>query len=405
MPSLLPIWRRPRAQLFALLGLVWALILTVLWIAWPVLLPFLLATLSAYVIDPAIVWLCHHDLKGRRLNRAGAVLLVYVLIAGFGWLLSISIIPQVYREAMRGLTELRDFLASLSPERLGEWARAIDGFFQRYGIPLDVLPGSGSGNGRLSVDLAQAIADALHQASMALRGRLGHVIDLSRAILSGTVSTLLFLVLLFMLTAFISMDAPRILRFLESLVPFEWREDARRLLHGIDTGLAGVLRGQLTIMAMNGLLTFLGLVVLRIPFAFALSALATLLYVVPIFGTIISTVPVVLLALGAGGASTALFALGWILVIHSLETYVFNPKIMGHASKIHPVLIVLALVVGERTWGILGALLAVPMASVFVAVFRFLHKKVDELDQRARPIGPAVTLDAGSAASLPKGPK
>jgi predicted PurR-regulated permease PerM len=380
MPSLLPIWRRPRAQLFALLGLVWALILTVLWIAWPVLLPFLLATLSAYVIDPAIVWLCHHDLKGRRLNRAGAVLLVYVLIAGFGWLLSISIIPQVYREAMRGLTELRDFLASLSPERLGEWARAIDGFFQRYGIPLDVLPGSGSGNGRLSVDLAQAIADALHQASMALR-------------------------VLFMLTAFISMDAPRILRFLESLVPSEWREDARRLLHGIDTGLAGVLRGQLTIMAMNGLLTFLGLVVLRIPFAFALSALATLLYVVPIFGTIISTVPVVLLALGAGGASTALFALGWILVIHSLETYVFNPKIMGHASKIHPVLIVLALVVGERTWGILGALLAVPMASVFVAVFRFLHKKVDELDQRARPVGPAVTLDAGSAASLPKGPK
>ena len=105
-----------------------------------------------------------------------------------------------------------------------------------------------------------------------------------------------------MLTAFISMDAPRIVRFTESLVPASWRGDLRRLLHGIDTGLAGVVRGQLTIMLVNGTLTLVGLLVLRVPFAFALSALATLLYVVPIFGTILSSVPIVLIALTAGGA-------------------------------------------------------------------------------------------------------
>ena len=49
---------------------------------------------------------------------------------------------------------------------------------------------------------------------------------------------------------------------------------------------------------------------------------------------------------------------------------------MGDASKIHPVLIVLALVIGERTWGLVGALLAVPVASVVVAIFRFLHRKL-----------------------------
>ncbi len=56
---------------------------------------------------------------------------------------------------------------------------------------------------------------------------------------------------------------------------------------------------------------------------------------------------------------------------------------MGDAARIHPVLIVLALVVGERSAGIVGALLAVPVMSVFVAVFRFLHRKLDELDARA----------------------
>jgi predicted PurR-regulated permease PerM len=185
------------------------------------------------------------------------------------------------------------------------------------------------------------------------------------------------------------MDGPRILRFAESLVPLSWRGDFRRLLHGIDVGLAGVVRGQLTIMIVNGILTFLGLLILRIPFAVALSALATLLYAVPLFGTIISSIPIVLLALTAGGLSKGLLALAWILLIHALETYVLNPKIMGDASRIHPVLIVLALVIGERAAGIVGALLAVPVASVFVAVFRFLHRKLTELDGRATAIAAA----------------
>jgi predicted PurR-regulated permease PerM len=183
-----------------------------------------------------------------------------------------------------------------------------------------------------------------------------------------------------------SMDAPRLVRFAESMIPASWRDDLRRLLHGIDAGLAGVVRGQLTIMLINGVLTLIGLLILRIPFAFALTAVATLLYVVPIFGTIISSVPIVLLALSAGGLSKGLLALAWILVIHALEAYVLNPKIMGDAARIHPVLIVLALVIGERSHGIVGALLAVPVASIVVAVFRFLQRKLVELDERAATV-------------------
>jgi predicted PurR-regulated permease PerM len=155
-------------------------------------------------------------------------------------------------------------------------------------------------------------------------------------------------------------------------------------------------------MLVNGLLTLIGLLVIRVPFAFALSALATLLYVVPIFGTILSTIPIVLLALASGGLSKALLALGWVLVIHALEAYVLNPKIMGDASKIHPVLIVLALVIGERSFGLVGALLAVPVASVFVAIFRFLHRKLAEIDERTHAAEPQETAPA-PAGPLEKG--
>jgi predicted PurR-regulated permease PerM len=386
MQPLVPLWRRPRAQLLAVTALVWLIVLAVFVSAWAALLPFVLAALAAYVIDPLIARIGRVRVAGRTMPRWGSVLLVYLVLAVFLYVLAVSVVPQIYREAVRGLVELRDFVAGIGPEKIEAWARSIDAFMQRYGIPVDVLPGEGRAGARLHVDLAAGIAEALREASAYVRGGLSDVVTLSRTLVAGTVKAIFFVVLLFMLTAFISMDAPRIVRFVETLVPSAWRGDLRRLLHGIDSGLAGVVRGQLTIMMVNGVLTLVGLLALRIPFAFALSALATLLYVVPIFGTILSSVPIVLLALTAGGFSKAFLALAWILVIHALEAYVLNPKIMGTASRIHPVLIVLALVIGERSAGIVGALLAVPFASIVVAVFRFLQRKLVEIDERAAAI-------------------
>jgi predicted PurR-regulated permease PerM len=387
-PSAAPLWRRPRTQLYALTALVWLIVTSVLFAAWEALLPFVLAALAAYVIDPLITRLTRVRIGKRLVPRAGAVLVVYAVLAAGVYLIAVSVVPQIYREAVRGLLELREFLTGIGPDRIDAWARAIDAFMQRYGIPVDVLPGEARGGARLHVDLAAGLADALRDLSSAARGRVGDVVSLSRSLLTGTVTAIFFVVLLFMLTAFMSMDAPRMVRFAESMVPTSWRADLRRLLVGIDAGLAGVVRGQLTIMLINGVLTLVGLLVLRIPFAFALAAVATLLYVVPIFGTILSSVPIVLLALSAGGLSKGLLALAWILVIHALEAYVLNPKIMGDAARIHPVLIVLALVIGERTHGIIGALLAVPVASVVVAVFRFLQRKLAELDERASAAQP-----------------
>ncbi len=376
-----PIWKRPRARLYATVALVWLVALCVVAAAWRVLLPFLLAALAAYVIDPVIVLISRQRAGERGVPRWGAVLVVYAVLAGLLWLVAVSVVPQIYREAVRGLTQARDFLGTLTEERIQGWAERIDVFLKTYGIPLDVIPGVEAEGPRVQVDIAAAFADALQHLSGSLQSQVKDVLGLSRVIVTGALETLVFVILLLMLTAFISVDAPRIVAWVESLVPAEVRPDARRLLAGIDTGLAGVVRGQITIMLINGTLTLVGLLVLRIPFAFALAALATILYVVPIFGTILSSIPIVLLAL-TQGFSRGLLALAWILGIHALETYVLNPKIMGDASRIHPVLIVLALVVGEHYYGIVGALLAVPVASVVAAIFKFLHRKAVETDEQ-----------------------
>jgi predicted PurR-regulated permease PerM len=90
--------------------------------------------------------------------------------------------------------------------------------------------------------------------------------------------------------------------------------------------------------------------------------------IVPIFGSILSSVPVVLIGL-TQDFWTALWVLLWIIGIHQVEANLLNPKIIGVAAKIHPVLVVLALIIGEHYFGLWGALLAVPVLSILQSIF------------------------------------
>lgn len=188
----------------------------------------------------------------------------------------------------------------------------------------------------------------------------------------GFVTALYKLVLILMITAFLVIDRPQIVRFMQNLPPPHKREEYSRLRHYLDRGLAGVIRGQLAIMAVNGVLTWLGLQLLGVSYSILLGLIAGLFSLIPIFGTILSTIPIVMIAWGAGGSvQQGILALCWILMIHFLEANFLNPKIMGTASKIHPVLVIFALIAGEHAYGLVGALLAVPTASLIQSWFKF----------------------------------
>ncbi len=100
---------------------------------------------------------------------------------------------------------------------------------------------------------------------------------------------------------------------------------------------------------------------------------------IPVFGSILSSVPIVAVALTSGphgfSFSTGLGTLGWIVGIHLLEANLLNPKIIGTAAKMHPVVVVFALMVGEETGGLIGALLAVPIASIVQAIFLYFRRR------------------------------
>ena len=117
---------------------------------------------------------------------------------------------------------------------------------------------------------------------------------------------------------------------------------------------------------------------------------------VPIFGSILSSVPIVAVALISSGTfdlKKGLLVLGWIILIHLFEANLLNPKIMGNAAKIHPVLVVFALIAGEHSYGLVGALFAVPGRVDHPDDLRLLPAAPESAASRATPAAAPPSID------------
>lgn len=365
-----------------------------------IVLPFVFAILMAYLLSPVI------KRMQPRLGRVLSVIVVYLAMLGllaafFGFL-----VPAVFKD----LAKLRDGLpaaaAKLNDEWLpqaSEWVDETFGDFlpqqEEVVLPTTEIIAMPQADGSWKLDLEGVRLHAEHQADgswtlgppveaaepddlgddiralIASQGSeltavLGPALQ---SFVAGVAGFLTSFVITFMIAAFVLVDVARVNRFVRSLVPQEYRDEFEELWASMDRGLGGVIRGQLLICLVNGALTFLGLVIFGVKYGFLLALLAGVLSLIPIFGTILSSIPIVLIALvssGEGlGFGPAIGMIAWIAGIHLLEANVLNPKIIGDSAHIHPVLVIFSLLAGEHVFGLTGALLAIPVTSLVQAAF------------------------------------
>ncbi len=217
-------------------------------------------------------------------------------------------------------------------------------------------------------DLTAAITQALRGMSEDTRSTATTVLRTAQSVVKAVVKGVFTFFIMLLLSAYLLITSDRVLAFFRSM----WRPGKRRsfdrLVKRIDRGLSGVVRGQLLICLVNGVLSGVGFYFLGLRYWPILTLIATVLSIVPIFGAILSSVPAVIIALQMG-VRTAVLTLLWILVIHQIEANLLNPKILGDAAKVHPVMVIFALLAGEALYGIAGALLAVPVLSIVQSLF------------------------------------
>jgi predicted PurR-regulated permease PerM len=126
--------------------------------------------------------------------------------------------------------------------------------------------------------------------------------------------------------------------------------------------LGRAIEAQAAIAVLNTILTLIGLLLLGIPLVAMLSVIVFVCSFVPVLGVFISTTPIVLVALNAGGPVLSLAAIALVIVIHAVEAYLLNPIIYGKHLKLNPVLTLIILYVGYHAFGLWGMLLGVPVA-------------------------------------------
>ena len=402
-----------------------------------VILPFAVSAFLAYLIAPVIAKLSTLRVGKRLVHRAVAIMIVYSVALGMITLGGFYLIPKLTTEANRLVRDLPQILRELETTVVAPLDAKVNSWLAEF-VPLPTgveeaaesaeetkaenlgtnggdAPAPRSANGIVgqlmedytfvverkdenrfeiiptrrdqnkardpekNFDFSRQLTTVFSQFRGHFESNFVELLRLSRTYVLAIVGSFFTTFLVLMTSAFILLDPRRMTDFLCSLVPKRHHGSFDELMKALDRGLSGVVRGQVLICLINGSATGIGIAVIGVPFVFTLTLIATVFSLIPIFGVLISTIPIMLIALTVS-FSTALMALGWILAVHFVEGNFLNPKIMGDYSKIHPVFIIFALVAGQYLAGIMGALLAVPAFSLLQNTFLFVKRLAEEVE-------------------------
>ena len=177
-------------------------------------------------------------------------------------------------------------------------------------------------------------------------------------------STLVTLLLIVVFAFFLAVDARFAERLVERFFPPALRGRAVRIMGKMGEGLGAWVRAQLLLALFFGVAFGVGLAVMRMPYALTLGVIGGVLEVVPYVGGFVTIALAMLLGATTGKLWLVVAAVAWYAAVANVEAHLVAPKLVGQIVGLHPLVIVLALFLGAETLGILGALLAVPLAVV-----------------------------------------
>jgi predicted PurR-regulated permease PerM len=360
--------------LWTALGLVAGLLVVILLLTQALgpLLSLLLAIILAEAIRPLVV-----RLERYRVPPALAVIVIYLLVAAVAVILGYFLLSPLISQ-----------LSSLA-SHLPDYQKALQGEITQLQQRLKAQGAVGQ--------LIQNVAGAL---AAAIQSSVPSLLAIPFNLLKGILGIFIDLVIVLTMTLFWLLSSHTLKTFIIGLLPPASQEHYSSVIGEVSLAFGGYVRGTLISMVIIGTITGAGLALLGVPYALLLGVLAALTELLPYLGPWISGTVSVVLALIAVGPVKAIEVVILFILIQELEGNVVEPMVMSKSVHIDPLLVIVAVLIGINLLGIIGAVLAVPVAAgIQVLVVRVLAPFI-----RARVSGTG-SLDASisSDASPPKG--
>ena len=326
-----------------------------------VLAPFLIALVFAYLFDPVVEMVGRLGMGRFRIDRLTSVLIIYISL----FILTVAVGLPILLNVSNGLFSIAH---ALEAANLKETSINLITRFQStvQDLPLpekaktffaDVIKDPAS----QSDTLVAVFTKGRMWLTAALRQGAGFFTKLLSA---GMQLALVPVLLFYFMLEFRTLDDDFIL-----LMPRPYRPWTRGFIDRVDIRLGGFVRGQLLIAIIFGTIMTIGLKIIGIKHAIILGPLSGIANLVPYLGVVVGLVPAFFIALWQGGFTMTSLWLCFSIVIlfvilQTLDGYVFQPRILGPSVELHPLWIMFVLALGQHLMGIMGMILAVPVAAV-----------------------------------------
>ncbi|OGB75448.1 hypothetical protein A2810_01100 [candidate division Kazan bacterium RIFCSPHIGHO2_01_FULL_49_10] len=237
--------------------------------------------------------------------------------------------------------------------QIKQLAESLPAYFTAFTDLLKNLR-EGSINGVLN-----ASQDSLNSISNFLGQIANNLFNTTIGFFSGAAA----IVMVFILTLYFLLDENGIKKFFVSLFPVKQKNQMIAIANKMGIKLGGWLRGQIVLALAVGLVVYIGLLIIGMPYALTLGILAGALEIIPVIGPIIAAIPAILIAFTIS-PTAALIVTAFYILVQEMENKLLVPKIMQYAVGLNPVTIIIIILIGAKLMGILGILLSIPVASV-----------------------------------------
>jgi predicted PurR-regulated permease PerM len=301
---------------------------------WVIIAIFLAAALS-----PPVNWLA------RRMRRGLAVAIVFLCLLGIPMLLIALLLPPV-------ITEGTQFA-----ENVPQYARDVSDFVED--------------NRRLrEINQDYDITRRIEEEAEKLPDRLGGAAGTLRDVGLGIVNSIFALITILVLTAFLLANGRAWTDRAIATRPPEQRERLRRSLDRMAGAVGGYVAGALTIAVIAGVATYVVLLILGVPFRGPLAVIAGLFSLIPLVGATIAAVLIGIVTLFENFPTATIIWVIWAIVYQQFENHVIQPQIQKRTVKVHPFVTVVSVLFGATLLGVLGALVAIPVAASIQILIR-----------------------------------
>ena len=317
-----------------------------------VISPIFFGLIIAWLFDPLV-----RKLQNKKIPRIIGCFISYIIVLSIIILVGYLFIPSF-------TNQIKDF-ASAIPDILDDLTDFIARVVNRFDT-----------NNTINISkLKKQIISTVTDYSTGLATNIPkYALSIGKSIVSVGVNFGLGLMVGF----YLLYDFNKINGKIESILPINWRDNYNELVQRINTSLRSYVQGVLIVMLLVFLTQSIGLTLagLKAPLVFALFCAVT--DIIPYFGPYIGGIPAVIVGFTISPI-TGICVLISIIIVQLLENNFYQPLIMGHTMKLHPVTIMLGLLIFQHFFGIIGMVVATPVIACLKILFIFINEKLDIL--------------------------